>query len=87
MELKVLLPLRQGLQTSAVRISAEGPDGCFTLLPAHVDLLTAIVPGLLTYQVAPSQPERWVAVGAGSLVKCGSSVVVAVRRMEWIDES
>jgi F-type H+-transporting ATPase subunit epsilon len=80
MELRVLLPDRELLRTEAVRIDAEGGVGAFTLLPHHVDLLTALVPGILTYQAGPTDQESFVAIDEGLLVKRGSVVVVSVRR-------
>lgn len=80
MDLRVLLPDREVLRTEAVRISAEGGVGAFTLLPHHVDLLTALVPGILTYQAGATDQEAFVAIDEGLLVKRGPVVVVSVRR-------
>lgn len=81
MQLTVLLPERQVLQTTALRVSAEGPEGAFTLLPAHADLVTVLAAGLLTYQVERTQPEQCLAVDAGLLIKRGEEVVVTVRQV------
>jgi F-type H+-transporting ATPase subunit epsilon len=60
------------------RIVAEAPDGFFGMLPRHVDVVAELVPGILLYETADGA-ERFVAVNAGTLVKCGDDVRVAVR--------
>jgi len=80
MDLRILMPGREVLRTPVLRVSAEGAAGSFTLLPHHVDLLTALVPGILVYRTGPSDPEAYVAVDEGLLVKRGGAVVVTVRR-------
>ena len=60
------------------RIVAEGPDGCFGMLPGHIDFVSELVPGILVYETEDGA-ERFVAVNAGTLVKCGGEVRVAVR--------
>jgi F-type H+-transporting ATPase subunit epsilon len=59
-------------------VVAEAPDGHFGMLPGHVDYVTELVPGVLTYETEEGA-ERFVAVSAGTLVKCGEEVRVAVR--------
>ncbi|MEB3322645.1 MAG: F0F1 ATP synthase subunit epsilon [Synechococcaceae cyanobacterium] len=78
MELRLLLPFEELLHESVLRISAEGSHGCFTLLPDHVDLLTALVPGILCFETEAGR-ERYLAVDEGLLVKRGRRVRVAVR--------
>lgn len=80
MDLRVLIPGREVLRTPACRLGAEGGAGAFTVLPGHVDLLTALLPSILTYQAAPEDAEAYVAVDAGLLVKRGEQVTVTVRR-------
>lgn len=78
MRLEVLTPARRVLDRRVGRIVAEAPDGHFGLLPRHGDFVTELVPGILIYQPGDG-PERYVAVNAGTLVKCGDVVRVAVR--------
>ncbi len=80
MDLRVLVPGREVLRSSVVRVSGEGSHGSFTLLPDHVDLLTALVPGILGYQTSAADEEAYVAIDEGLLVKRGGAVVVTVRR-------
>lgn len=79
MKLKILLPDRVLLETEATRIRAEGIGGCFGLLERHVDVVDALVPGLLHWE-DPAAVERFAAVDAGILVKVGPEVLVSVRR-------
>ncbi|MEX1315960.1 MAG: F0F1 ATP synthase subunit epsilon [Synechococcaceae cyanobacterium] len=84
MELRILVPGREVLRTPVSRVSAEGKGGSFTLLPQHVDLLTALVPGILEYRspasAAAEVAEGYVAIDEGLLVKRGDAVVITVRR-------
>jgi len=80
MLLEVLLPSRVFLQaTEVTRIVAETPAGAFGLLPRRRDCVTALEPGILTYETA-SGGETFIAVDAGVLVKCGPTVRACVRR-------
>lgn len=79
MRLKVLLPTDILLDTEAARIVAEAENGSFGLLPRHVDFVTALAPGLLTY-TTPAGEEAYVAVDEGVLIKRGSEVSVSTRR-------
>jgi F-type H+-transporting ATPase subunit epsilon len=81
MRLRVLLPSRVLLDEPVAKVLAEGLEGHFCLLPRHVDLLAALVPGVLTWVPADAPgEERFVAVDHGLLVKEGPDVRVAVRR-------
>lgn len=79
MELQVLMPFRRLPTVTVTKVSAEGPCGCFCLLPGHVDWVTTLVPGILSYCLTTGG-EAFVAVDEGVLVKNGSRVVVTVRR-------
>ncbi|SDJ38275.1 F0F1 ATP synthase subunit epsilon [Lutimaribacter saemankumensis] len=78
MRLEVITPMAVCVDRPVRRIVAEGPDGCFGLLPGHIDFVSALVPGILLYETEDSA-ERFVAVNSGTLVKCGAEVRVAVR--------
>ncbi len=64
--------------TEVSRITAEGPDGSFGLLPRRLDCVALLVPGILTYEA--SGREVFVAVDEGVLIKSGGVVRVSVRR-------
>ena len=50
MNLKILLPSKVFLDTEVVSVRGESPSGGFTLKPRHIDMVTAIVPGIMTYR-------------------------------------
>ncbi len=77
MKLKVLLPTEILLVEEVVKIVAESPNGHFCLLPRHIDLVTVLVPGLLSYVKAGAADEVYLGVAEGLLVKCGPEVLVA----------
>jgi F-type H+-transporting ATPase subunit epsilon len=78
MTLKVLLPTELVLEAEVTKVSAEAPNGSFSLLPRHVDFVTALVPGLLSYQT-PAGRQEYMAVDEGTLVKRGREVLVSTR--------
>jgi F-type H+-transporting ATPase subunit epsilon len=47
-------------------------------LPKHIDFVTALVPGVMTFQPC-GKPEEYLAVDHGILVKCGADVSVSTR--------
>ncbi len=78
MRLKVLLPEKVLLDEETVKVNAEGDNGSFVLLPKHVDFVSALVPGLLSY-TSPEGEEAFLATDQGILVKCGNEVLVSTR--------
>jgi F-type H+-transporting ATPase subunit epsilon len=78
MKLKVLLPTEVLLDRAVSQVSAEAENGCFTLLPRHIDFVAALVPGLLAYKDTEGR-EEFLALDAGILVKCGQEVLVSTR--------
>lgn len=79
MTLTVNVPSRVILQQSGVfRLIAESPSGHFGLYPHRLDCIMPLVPGILVYEAADN-PEQYLAVDEGVLVKTGLSVVVSVR--------
>jgi F-type H+-transporting ATPase subunit epsilon len=78
-KLKLLTATEVLVDETVDKISAEGPEGLFCLLPRHRDWAAALVPGLVSF-VTPDSKETFVAVDQGVLVKCGEEVLVTVRR-------
>lgn len=78
MRLKVWLPTQILMDEEVVRIKAEAQNGWFGMLPKHIDFVTALVPGVLRFQRV-GQPEEYLAVDRGILVKCGSEVKISSR--------
>ncbi len=76
MRLEVLLPTRVLLDLEVSRVVAEAEDGAFGMLERHIDRAAALVPGVLIYEPT-GQPERYLGVDEGLLVKCGEEVLVA----------
>lgn len=78
MQLKVLLPTEVLIDEAVGKITAEAENGCFCLLPNHVDFVAGLVPGLLFFE-SQKREEVFMAVDEGILVKCDSEVLVSVR--------
>lgn len=78
MMLRVFLPGEVLLRLTVAKIVAEAQDGHFCLLPRHIDFVTALVPGLLSYTDDGGQ-EHFVAHDEAILVKCGQDVSVCTR--------
>jgi F-type H+-transporting ATPase subunit epsilon len=79
MKLKVLLPTEILVDEAVRKITAEAANGSFCLLPRHIDFVTALVPGLLSFETQKEGQEVFVAVAEGVLVKSGEEVLVSVR--------
>lgn len=78
MNLKVYLPTEIFLDTETTRVIAEGPQGSFGMLPRHIDYVSPLVPGILTYVTSGGQ-EHFLALDGGILTKQGGDVTVATR--------
>lgn len=82
MKLKIYIPTRILLETEVTSIIATGLDGSFGLRTHHIDYVSALAPGLLSYRRAEDDEddtEEYVAVDRGILVKQGAEVRVSVR--------
>jgi F-type H+-transporting ATPase subunit epsilon len=73
-KLRVMLPTRIAFDHEVDKVVAEGPQGFFGLLPRHVDTVSELVPGIVTYSA--DGREGFVAVDGGTLVKLGPDVLV-----------
>jgi F-type H+-transporting ATPase subunit epsilon len=78
MNLRVYVPSQVFEVVEVDEVIAESPQGSFALLPRHIDLATALVPGILTY-ITLEGDERFLAVDEGVLVKQGDEIFVSVR--------
>ncbi len=78
MRLKVLIPSDVVVDQEVTKIKAESGHGWFCVLPKHVDFVTALVPGILSFDSAGLETE-YLAVDQGVLVKCGHEVSVSTR--------
>ena len=82
MHLKVLMPTQVLVDQPVTVVVAESVNGAFCLLPRHIDLLTALAPGILTFRTADGE-EGFLAVDGGILVKCGPEVLISTRNAFW----
>jgi F-type H+-transporting ATPase subunit epsilon len=74
--LKVLLPSEVLLDEEVAKVVAEAENGSFALLPRHIDFVSALAPGILSYESGEGE-ERFLAVDGGILVKAGPEVLVS----------
>jgi len=79
LRLKIFLPSEVFLNEEVSKVVGEGPMGSFCLLPRHIDYVTALVPGIMSYHATESG-EHFLAVHRGILVKQGDLVLVSTRQ-------
>lgn len=78
MQLKIFIPTEILLHADVVKVLATAPNGAFGILPHHIDFVTAIIPGVLSYVDAAGQ-ERYVGTDEGILIKRAQEVLVSTR--------
>lgn len=78
MHLKVMQPTNGLIDERVTKVTAEGEEGSFCLLPQHVDWVAALVPGILSFELETGE-EIFLAIDEGILVKQGDMVLVSVR--------
>lgn len=78
MQLEIVTPTRVALDMQVTKINTEAPNGAFGLLPRHVDFISQLVTGILSF-TPEDEPERFAALNGGTLVKCGDKVTVSTR--------
>jgi F-type H+-transporting ATPase subunit epsilon len=76
MKLKILLPTEVLIDEEVEKVIVEAEDGSFCLKPKHADFVSALVPGLLSFETTDGR-EEFLAVDEGTLVKCGAEVLVS----------
>lgn len=72
-----MTPIEVLLAEEVVKVTADGPNGSFCLLPRHIDFVSLLAPGVLVFEDADGL-ESFVALDEGVLVKCGNEVLVSV---------
>lgn len=75
MNFKLLIPTQILLDTPIEKIDVEALDGFFTLLPKHIDFITALKSSIITYTV--NGKNLYAACDRGVLIKRGDSVRVS----------
>ena len=78
MHLSLMQPTEILVDQPVAKLTAEGENGEFCLLPHHVDIVAALVPSILAFELESGEEVLW-AVDEGILVKQGPTVRVAVR--------
>lgn len=78
MRLKLQTPNEVLIDLQVTKVTAEAVNGSFCLLPKHIDIAAALVPGLFYYET--EQGEETLALDSGVLVKCDDEVLVSTRR-------
>jgi F-type H+-transporting ATPase subunit epsilon len=79
MRLRVFEPSEVFLDTIVNRVVGESPAGSFGILPRHVDMATALVTGILSYETEQGE-EKFLALDGGILIKRGDVISIATRR-------
>jgi F-type H+-transporting ATPase subunit epsilon len=79
MKLRVLLPTELLVDEEVTKLTAEAENGAFGMLPRHIDFVTVLVPGILSFERADGG-ETFLAIDEGVLVKCGPDVTISTRR-------
>lgn len=79
MNVRVYLPVEIYWQADNIgKVTAEGLEGYFTLLPRHIDYVSVLVPGIMTVTNSTGRIEYF-AVDAGTLLKQGDTVFISTR--------
>lgn len=78
MRLKVLLPTEVLIDQDVSKVTAEAENGCFCLLPKHLDFVATLVPGLLFFESGEGH-EAFIGISEGVLVKQGQNVFVSTK--------
>lgn len=78
MTLNVLTPTESLIETGVLKIVAGGEKGYFCLLPHHIDFVSTLLPGILSYEMM-SGTILYLAIDEGVLVKKGGEVFISVR--------
>ncbi len=76
MRLRVLLPTHVEVDEEVSKVIVETVHGSMCFLPRHLDYVSVLGSGLLSYE--SDAGETFLAVNDGILVKCGADVSLAV---------
>ena len=77
MTLRISTPIGETLEVKTSQVDFEAIDGFFTLLPRHMDMISALKPGILSYKV--NGQKSYVACNKGVLVKKNDIVSVSTK--------
>jgi len=76
--LTIFLPEKTYWQGRVKKVVGEAKDGSFCLLPAHIDFVTIMIPGIF-YALTEEDQEIYLAINEGVLLKTGKDVTLATR--------
>ncbi len=79
MILKVYSPIGIVMEKEIQKIDFEALNGYYTLLPKHVDFVTAMPPNIVKYQTTDDK-THYMACNHGILVKQGDTVSMSVQK-------
>ncbi len=79
MILKVYSPIGVVLDVEIQKMDFEALNGYYTLMPKHVDFVTAMPPNIVKYQTTDNK-NHYMACNHGILVKQGSLVSMSVQK-------
>lgn len=74
--LKIQTPTQTVVESDVIKVIAEAENGSFCLLPRHVDFISSLVPGLITYTSVAGE-NTYVATNDAILVKAGQHVYIS----------
>ena len=77
MHLKVFSPIGIVLDTPVTQVDFEAIDGFYTMLPKHMDMVSALKPSILSYQAG--EKSGYVACNKGVIVKKGKDISVSTK--------
>ena len=78
MKLTIATPEGILLNCDISKVTFETPNGYYTLLPKHVDFVSALNTGIMTYQALKSA-QKYAAIHEGIVVKKGEVVTISVQ--------
>ena len=76
MKLKIITPLDVFYVEDVEKISTEGLEGHFTILPHHADYVSAITTSIFSFEA--NGKKEYCAVDGGILVKYGENVEFSI---------
>ena len=79
MDLKVYCPIGIVLEKSIQKIDFQALDGYFTLLPKHVDFVTALTPNIVRF--TDGEQITFMACNRGILTKIGNQFVLSAHKV------
>ena len=78
MRLQICHPSEIFINIEVNKVVAESPSGSFCILPRHIDIVMALVPGILAY-FNDAGEESFLAINGGIMVKQEDKLLIATR--------